>query len=96
MGTLAIGDLHFKYNKKGINNLDIMEDVCAQLLSIIQQKNPKSVVILGDTLHDHEKISQYALYKANKFIESIEGYFIRSTYYCSKKMSKNRLVQIQK
>lgn len=62
MKILVLGDPHFE-----VGNLPIMEKVCKEIHSIIDDRKPDLVVSLGDSLHTHERIHLRAQYFAKKF-----------------------------
>jgi len=66
MKILLLGDPHFKKN-----NLDIMKNVCDEILAIIDETKPDMVIALGDTLDTHERIYLRALVQATKFFLEI-------------------------
>lgn len=66
MNILCIGDPHFK-----INNLHIIEKFINKIITLIQDKKPDFVVVLGDLLHDHEKIHSTVMNVAYNFIDLI-------------------------
>lgn len=63
---LLIGDLHFKKD-----NLDVMSNVCKEILQIVDKYNPDLIVSLGDTLDTHERLYLPALTDATKFYVEI-------------------------
>lgn len=63
MKILVVGDLHFKDK-----NLDVMSIVTSEILRIIEEQKPDLCVLLGDTLHNHEKVNLQPLTAATKFI----------------------------
>jgi DNA repair exonuclease SbcCD nuclease subunit len=63
---LVIGDLHIKKT-----NLSIIDTLLIRILKVIRSTTCDAVVILGDTLHTHEKISMEALSKATHFLKTL-------------------------
>ncbi len=61
--VLAIGDPHFK-----VDELGELDDYISQVVHIAREEKCDFIVVLGDVLHDHEKINTLALNKACKFI----------------------------
>ena len=53
---ICIGDPHFK-----VTNIEETNKCVERLLEIVRDKNPDFVVILGDLLHEHEKLHTLAL-----------------------------------
>lgn len=66
---LLIGDPHFKGSKTD-NNLEMMERACQEILELIDPSIGLAV-ILGDTLHTHERIYLRAQAQAIEWIKSI-------------------------
>lgn len=66
---LTIGDPHFK-----ISNLDKVDQYIERVEQCIQQTQPDFVIVLGDLLHDHEKIHTKVLNRAYSFIDRIRTY----------------------
>lgn len=64
--VLAIGDPHFK-----VHTLEEMKMYTSRIVQVIQQTKPSFVVVLGDILHDHEKIHTKVLNTAYNFIHRI-------------------------
>ena len=64
--VLAIGDPHFK-----VNTLDEMRVYTNRIIQAITQTHPSFVVVLGDLLHDHEKIHTKVLNDAYSMIHRI-------------------------
>lgn len=63
---LAIGDLHYK-----TTNIRESKELEVELIRIIQEQDPKFVVLLGDTLDKHENIHPNPLKRAVKFIKRV-------------------------
>ncbi len=63
---IAIGDPHFK-----ITNLKTIATYIIRVIESIHRENPAFVVILGDLLHEHEKIHTNVLNYAYDFIQQI-------------------------
>ena len=63
---LIIGDLHFKNS-----NPEITDCLHAETLRVIKTYSPKYVLMTGDLLNDHEKISSAALRRVIAYFEAI-------------------------
>ena len=63
---LVIGDPHFQSNNANQTNI-LHQDI----LKIIENRKPSSVVILGDLLHRHEKIDLYPFRRVENFLMDI-------------------------
>lgn len=63
---LAIGDPHFQ-----TKNMDKLDAFIAKIRALIQQVKPSGVVVMGDLLHDHEKVHTLVMNKAHEFIQEI-------------------------
>ena len=68
MKVIAIGDPHFK-----VKNIPKVEIFIEKLLVLIQNENPDFIVVLGDLLHNHERIHSLVLNKAYEFIEKLRN-----------------------
>jgi DNA repair exonuclease SbcCD nuclease subunit len=66
MKVIAIGDPHFK-----IKNMQQVDIFIEKMLSLIKTENPDFIVVLGDLLHNHERIHSLILNKAYEFIEKL-------------------------
>src|SRR5665648_549198 len=66
MLILVIGDPHFQ-----ISNLDTMEKATDEILSIVEERHPDRVIVMGDTLHTHERIHVRVQSMAIKFFKRI-------------------------
>ena len=66
MKVIAIGDPHFK-----VKNIPKVEIFIEKLLVLIKNENPDFIVVLGDLLHNHERIHSLVLNKAYEFIEKL-------------------------
>lgn len=62
-----IGDCHYMHSNK--LETDLME---VQIFQIILEEKPDLVVVLGDTLHNHEKIDSPCLRRATVFLEGLQ------------------------
>lgn len=67
MRIIVIGDPHFKNNNK--EDTDIM---VTKIIENINKHQPEFVVCLGDTLHDHNKLTIKALDRAIYFLKLIQ------------------------
>lgn len=65
---LVVGDPHFKCNNK--NETTILHK---KTISLIKERKPDAVVILGDTLHTHERINMSCLIRANDYFLDIRN-----------------------
>ena len=65
---LVIGDPHFK-----TDNLRYATQMIEKVWQLNQTKNPDFVVMLGDTLHTHEKINVFAQKTATDFIARLSS-----------------------
>ena len=63
---LIIGDPHLR-----AEYMNIVELFCDQIKSICQKNNYEFIVVLGDVLHNHEKINTTVLNKAIDLFETI-------------------------
>lgn len=63
---LCIGDPHFK-----LDNMAEIDLFITRIVEIINEKQPDSVVILGDLLHTHERLQTLVLNKAQSFINIV-------------------------
>ena len=52
----AIGDTHFR-----VDNISIVDTLIGELLKNLQEQSPDLIVLLGDILHDHERLHTIAL-----------------------------------
>ena len=66
MKVIAIGDPHFK-----VKNIPKVEIFIEKLLVLIKNENPDFIIVLGDLLHNHERIHSLVLNKAYDFIERL-------------------------
>lgn len=64
--VICIGDPHFKSDNK--TQTDLMVN---QVVELITRERPQMVVILGDILHTHERLSLHCLKRANDFFVCI-------------------------
>ena len=63
---LSIGDPHFKSD----NSLET-DLMVSRIKDLIDVENPNIIVVLGDTLHYHERIPMYTLHRATLFIKML-------------------------
>jgi DNA repair exonuclease SbcCD nuclease subunit len=61
--VLCIGDPHFQ-----VDNIPEVDLFTEKILSLANEKQPKIIVILGDTLHTHERLHTIPFNKANDLI----------------------------
>lgn len=66
---LAIGDPHFK-----TDNIPEVNLFMKRLFSLIEDKHPDIIIVLGDLLHTHERLHTSALNKAYEFIDRLRQY----------------------
>lgn len=66
MSILTIGDIHCQ-----LKNFNIIDQLQNQILSLIKKNKYKFIVLLGDLLHNHEKIHTLELNKIISFIHSL-------------------------
>ena len=64
--VLAIGDPHIQ-----LCNLPEVDILIARLVQLINSKDPDFVVLLGDILHDHERLHTIPLNKAYEMISTL-------------------------
>lgn len=65
---LVVGDPHFKCNNK--NETEVLHK---KTLCLIKDHQPDAVVVLGDTLHTHERINMSCLMRANEYFLDIRN-----------------------
>lgn len=66
VSVLTVGDPHFK-----TDNYEECDEMTKKILNLATKLNPNFTVILGDTLHTHEKINVFPLTKAIEFIYNL-------------------------
>lgn len=66
MKIIAVGDIHIKND-----NFKEIDKLISELEKIILNENPSFVVLLGDTLHYHEKIFTLCLNKAFELVNRL-------------------------
>jgi DNA repair exonuclease SbcCD nuclease subunit len=66
MLILTIGDIHCK-----INNFTILDKLLIQILNLLNEKKYDFIVLLGDLLHNHEKINTLELNFILNFIKQL-------------------------
>ena len=71
--VITIGDQHFK-----IDNIEEVDIFITKITSLIEEKQPDFVVLLGDLLDTHERIHAVPLNRAYKFINNVRN--ISKTY----------------
>lgn len=69
MKVLAIGDPHFM-----IKNIPEVEIFVKKLEELIKNENPDYIVMLGDLLHEHERLHTIPLNIAYNFIKMLSSY----------------------
>jgi len=70
---LVIGDVHIK-----TDNIQEVEIFTEKIVNLAKEKNPDIIVLLGDILHEHERIHTVPLNKAYKLIDRLRQ--IQKTY----------------
>jgi len=63
---LFIGDPHFE-----VQNLEMMSRAGQEILDLIDEHQPHLCIVLGDTLHTHEKLHMLALAQATDWLRAI-------------------------
>ena len=63
MRIIAIGDTHFR-----VDNIHIVEILIKKIVELLNKDPPDLIVLLGDILHDHERLHTIAMNKAYEFI----------------------------
>ena len=66
MKLLAIGDPHFQVGN--IKNVELFID---RAVNIVKEHRPEIIVILGDLLHEHERLHVTPLNKAYEFVDKM-------------------------
>jgi DNA repair exonuclease SbcCD nuclease subunit len=74
MKCLVIGDPHFK-----VSNTDDVDVFISKISSLIKERDPNFIVVLGDVLDTHERIHITPFNKVVKFLDEI-------AYVCKKKV----------
>lgn len=62
----AIGDTHFR-----VDNISIVDILIKELLKNLKEKSPDIIILLGDILHDHERLHTIALNRAYHLIKEL-------------------------
>ena len=68
MQIVAIGDTHFK-----VDNMNIVDKLIEEIVSKLTRLKPDLIVLLGDILHDHERLHTLALNRALDFINKLRN-----------------------
>lgn len=68
MSVLLIGDPHIK-----IDNVEATEQMLREIVELILERKPMLVVVLGDVLHTHDKISVGPLVRAIRFLDTLRN-----------------------
>lgn len=63
---LIIGDPHFK-----TSNVPDTDEFIAKTIKLAQTESPNAIIILGDVLHEHERLHTIPLNKAYEFVRSM-------------------------
>jgi len=66
MRIVAIGDTHFR-----VDNMNIVDKLIEEVITKLSDVNPDLIVLLGDILHDHERLHTLALNRALDFINKL-------------------------
>ena len=66
---IVVGDPHFK-----VDNIIDVNLFIEKMVNLVQEKQPDLIVILGDVLHEHERIHTTPLNKAYEFIEKMSEF----------------------
>jgi len=66
MKLAAIGDTHFR-----VDNINIVDILIDELIRILSERKPDIIVLLGDVLHDHERLHTIALNRAYSLIDQL-------------------------
>tara|TARA_B110000208_G_C11796188_1_gene439677 strand:- start:672 stop:1676 length:1005 start_codon:yes stop_codon:yes gene_type:complete len=66
MKLAAIGDTHFR-----VDNINIVDILIEELIRILTERKPDVIVLLGDILHDHERLHTIALNRAYTMIDQL-------------------------
>ena len=70
MQIVAIGDTHFK-----VDNMNIVDKLIEEIVSKLSLLQPDLIVLLGDILHDHERLHTLALNRALDFINKLRNIY---------------------
>lgn len=65
---IVIGDPHIK-----VSNIEEVNLLIERLIQLIKDNQPDFIVVLGDVLHDHERLHTTALNKAYEFIDKLRS-----------------------
>jgi DNA repair exonuclease SbcCD nuclease subunit len=68
MKILAIGDTHFK-----VNNIEMISLFIERLVQVANGTQPDIIVLLGDILHDHERLHTTPMNKAYEMIRLLRN-----------------------
>lgn len=69
MKILCIGDPHFK-----VSNVKEMDDMCKRIYKYIESESIDLIVVMGDTLDQHEHIHVVPLVQATNFLTKLSTY----------------------
>lgn len=69
MKIIAIGDPHFK-----VDNIPEVDEFISKLEDLVQKVKPDLIVVLGDVLHDHEKLHTVPMNKACEMFKMLRKY----------------------
>ena len=70
LNILIIGDPHFK-----IDNIPEVDLFIERIVELANEKKPDLIVLLGDLLHEHERLHTIPLNNACEFIKKMERKF---------------------
>ena len=73
---LVIGDPHFK-----TSNVPDTDEFINKIVQLAQTTAPDRIIILGDLLHEHERLHTIPLNKAYEFVRAMSA--ITETYISS-------------
>lgn len=65
---LCIGDPHFK-----VRNLNVLEEYCHKIYSLVKEHSPDFIVVMGDLLDTHEIVHTIVFNNAVKFIATLSS-----------------------
>lgn len=63
---LVIGDPHFK-----TSNLPDIDEFISKTIDLVREESPDFIIILGDVLHEHERLHTIPLNKAYDFVKAM-------------------------
>jgi DNA repair exonuclease SbcCD nuclease subunit len=69
LNIIIVGDPHFK-----VDNIVEVNLFIEKMVNLVEKKQPDLIIILGDVLHEHERIHTIPLNKAYEFVEKMSEY----------------------